>query len=225
MKTFVISLGGSLIVPDQINVAYLRKFKIIIDKFVRKGYRFVIVTGGGKTARRYMDAAKEIVDLHPEDIDWIGIHATRINAHLLRVLFRDEAHPVIIKNPTAKIDFKENVLVAAGWKPGCSSDYDAVLLAENLGLKEVINLTNIDYVYDKDPKNFKNAKMFENISWKDFRKIVGDKWVAGLNVPFDPIASKEAEKNHLKVVIANGGDLNNFEKILEGRDFKGTIIH
>jgi len=225
METVVLSLGGSLIVPDEIDVDYLRRFKFVIEGYIKKGFRFVIVCGGGKTARDYQTAAKKIVNLHSEDVDWLGVHATRINAHFLRTIFRDKAHPKIITNPIEKINFKEKILVAAGWKPGWSSDYDAVLLAKNLGIKKVINLSNIDYVYDKDPKKFKDAKRFDSISWHDFRKIVGNKWDPGLNMPFDPVASKEAEKEGLTVIIANGADLDNFEVILRGKRFNGTTIH
>ncbi|MBC8501164.1 MAG: UMP kinase [DPANN group archaeon] len=225
METVVLSLGGSLIVPDEVDFDYLKKFRRVIEKFVVNGFRFVIVCGGGKTARDYQRAAKKIVNLHPEDVDWLGVHATRINAHLLRTVFRDKAHPKIITNPIEKINFKEKILVAAGWKPGWSSDYDAVLLAKNLGVKKVINLSNIDYVYDKDPKKFKDAKRFDSISWHDFRKVVGDEWDPGLNLPFDPVASKEAEKEGLTVIIANGADLDNFEVILRGKRFNGTTIH
>ena len=99
------------------------------------------------------------------------------------------------------------------------------MLAKTYGAKEVINLSNIDYVYDKDPNKFKNAKKIERINWKDFRKnIVGYKWVPGENVPFDPIASRLAEKSSLKVVIMNGKNLTEVKKALEGGEFKGTIV-
>jgi len=224
-ETVIISVGGSLIVPEEIDVNWISNFKKIIDKCASSGgYRFVIITGGGKIARKYQNAAKEIVKVANEDLDWIGIHCTRLNAHLLRTIFIDKSYPRIIKNPEEKIKFKEKVLIAAGWKPGCSTDYDAVLLAKNFGVKKLVNLTNIDYVYDKDPRKFKDAKKIESISWKDFRKIVGDKWDPGLNVPFDPVASKEAEKLNLEVAIMNGKNLDNFEKYLNNKKFIGTVI-
>jgi len=224
-KTVIISVGGSLIVPEDIDVRWISDFKKIIDKYTFSGrYKFVIITGGGKIARKYQNAAKAVVKVANEDLDWIGIHCTRLNAHLLRTIFIDKSHPRIIKNPEEKIKFNEKVLIAAGWKPGCSTDYDAVLLAKNFGVKKLVNLTNIDYVYDKDPRKFKEAKKIEGISWKDFRKIVGDKWDPGLNAPFDPIASKEAEKLKLEVAIMNGKNLDNFEKYLNNKKFIGTVI-
>jgi len=203
-EIIVISLGGSLIVPEEIDVSWIKNFKEMIEQYVAKGYKFILISGGGKTARKYQNAAKDIAGLTGDDLDWLGIHATRINAHLIRTIFRGLANARVIKNPTEKIIFKEKILVAAGWKPGFSTDYDAVLLAKQFNVKKIINLSNIDFVYDKDPRKFKDARKIENISWKNFRKIVGDKWDPGLNAPFDPVASKESEKLGLEVAIMNG---------------------
>lgn len=227
----IISLGGSLIVPKTgIDWSFLKKFKELIIKEIRKGRRFVIVTGGGNTARVYQGAANRVVSLTKDDRDWIGIHTTRLNAHLVKTIFRAYAHPRINKNPRTKEDlhkhFKkgEGIMVAAGWRPGWSTDYVATILAERLGAKTVINLSNIDHVYTCDPKKCRDAEKIENISWGDFRKIVGSKWDPGLNMPFDPVASQLAEKLGLEVVIMNGKKLDNLSKYLAGKKFKGTRI-
>ncbi len=104
---------------------------------------------------------------------------------------------------------------------------DAVLLAKNIGAKLVINLSNIDHVYDKDPRKYKDAKKIVEISWDAFLKhIVGDKWKPGMNTPFDPVASKEAKKAGIDVIVADGRDLENLRHILEKAEFfKGTVIH
>jgi len=224
MKTLVISLGGSLIVPEEVDFEFLKNFKLLIEEFIKKDFRFIIITGGGRTARNYMAAANKVSKLHEEDVDWLGIHATRINAHLLRTIFRSHAHKRIITNPCEKISFKEKILIGAGWKPGFSTDMDSVLLAKQFEVKQVINLSNIEYVYDKDPKKFEDAKKIKQISWSAFRKIVGDEWDPGLNAPFDPVASKEAQKDGMTVIITNGKDLKNLKSIFEGKTFKGTII-
>jgi uridylate kinase len=220
----VISLGGSLVVPEEIDVKFLRKFHSLILKHVKRGSRFIIIVGGGRTCRKYQAAAKQVADLAPEDLDWIGIHSTRLNAHLLRTIFRDVAHPVIVKDPTEKIQTSKPVIIAAGWKPGCSTDYNAVLLARNFKSRTILNLSDVDYVYSKDPDLDKDARPFERMSWKDFRKIVGNKWDPGLNKPFDPVASREAQRLGLRVVIMNGRGFGNLEDFLSGRKFKGTTI-
>lgn len=226
-KTIIISLGGSLIVPEEIDWKFVKKFKALIEEQIKNGYKFILITGGGKTARKYIDAAAKVDDITDDDKDWIGIHATRMNAHFIRTIFRDHAHPRINKNPHDLEDFynfKEDILVAAGWRPGFSTDFDAVLLAKYLGIKKLINLSNIDFVCDKDPRKFPDCKKIENISWAEFRKMVGDKWDPGMSAPFDPIASKEAQEIGLEVAILNGNNIANLRKYLEGEKAKGTII-
>jgi uridylate kinase len=226
----VISLGGSLIVPRHIDWKFLKDFRKLIVGEIKKGKKFAIISGGGYAAREYIQSASRVTKLTRDDQDWLGIHATRMNAHLIKTIFRKYAHPRINKNPRTKEDIKkhfakkESVMVAAGWRPGWSTDYVSVILAERLGAKTIINLSNISYVYDKDPNKFKNAKIIKNIGWKDFRRIVGNKWNPGLNAPFDPVASKLAQKSKLKVIIINGKNLNNLKLCLEGDKFQGTII-
>lgn len=222
-KTAVISLGGSLIAPDGIDTGFLKGFKKVIESHVKKGSRFVIICGGGKTARNYQEAASGAANVRTEDLDWIGIYATRLNALLLRYIFGKNAQDPIIANPNEKIIFRKNIAIAAGWKPGWSTDYDAVLLAKQLKVKEIANMSNIDYVYDRDPKKYKDAKPIRRMSWRQFRLLVGSSWTAGLNAPFDPVAAKEAEKEGLKVAIM-GKKLDNLSSYLSQKGFKGTVI-
>jgi len=224
METVVISLGGSVLAPSKIDTSFLKDFRKLLLGFIKNGRRFVIICGGGKTAREYMAAASKVVKLTPDDLDWLGIHATRLNAQLLRNVFRGYAHPRVIRDPSEKIRAKEKVVIAAGWKPGRSTDYIAVMLAKNLGAKTVVNITNTNYVYDKDPTKFSGAKPLKSVSWRKFRKLIGaKKWSPGLNTPFDPVAAKAAQKARLKVAIM-GKDLNNMNAYLNDREFKGTLI-
>lgn len=227
-QTCIISLGGSLLVPEEVDSAYIQAFKATIEKEISRGWKFVIIVGGGRTARKYIAAAHDANStVSDEDKDWLGIHATRLNAHLLRTVLHDIAHPRINTNPHDLEDFynfKEPVLVAAGWRPGFSTDYDAVVLAKYLDIDRIVNFSNIDYVCDKDPKKYPDAKKIASIDWTGFRAIVGDVWSPGLNAPFDPVASKLAQEAELEVSILNGKNLENFEAYLEGRSFVGTVI-
>lgn len=223
----ILSLGGSLIVPDGgIDTDFLKKFNQFIRIKVAKGYRFFIVAGGGQTTRHYQKAGSKVIGkVTKDDLDWLGVHCTRLNAHLLRTIFKDIAHPRIIDRYDKKYrKLFEPVVIAAGWKPGWSTDYDAVLLAKHYGAKTVVNLSNIEMVYTKDPKKFPRAKPIEKTSWPYFRKLVGEKWDPGMNVPWDPIAAKEAEKLGITVVILKGNDLPNLERFFVGDKFIGTVI-
>ena len=218
------SVGGSLIVPDGIDTEFLIRFKALILGKVQEGFSFVIIAGGGKTARRYQNAAAEVAPLSRQDLDWLGIHATRLNAQLLRNIFSGAAHPHIVKNPTSDIDADEPIVIAAGWQPGFSTDYGAALIAKNLGARRVVNLSNIDYVYTADPKKNPGAKKIEKMNWAEFRKIIPDRWDPGLSSPFDPVAAREAEALGLEVAIINGTKLEEFSNYLDGKPFIGTII-
>ncbi len=229
-EIIVISLGGSLIVPKHIDWQFLKKFRELIISEIKKGKKFAIITGGGYAAREYIQGASKVTKLTRDDQDWLGIHTTRLNAHLVKTIFRAYAHPRINKNPRTKEDLMshfaagEGIMVAAGWKPGASTDYVATIIAERLGAKKLINLSNIKYACDKDPKKYPDAKIIKEINWKNFRKIVGNRWDPGLNMPFDPVASKLAEQNNLEVIIAEGKNLKNLKNILGEKKFQGTVI-
>ncbi len=224
MVTLVLSLGGSTVVPDKVDVEFLKQFKKIIVDYAGKGNRVIIVTGGGAISRNYIDYAKQLSEGAPqEDLDWVGIKATALNAELVRCMFGKLAYEEVVANPTEQIKTNKKIIIGCGWLPGCSTDKDAVLLAENFKAKTVVNITNVDYVYDKNPKQYSDAKPVKEMSWEDMTCLVGDKWVPGANLPFDPIASKKAEELGLTVIIMGNG-LGNFKKFLEGKKFKGTII-
>lgn len=223
METIIISLGGSLVVPDNIDVRFLKEFRKIIIKHLKKK-KFFLIVGGGKICRNYQNALRELTNLPEKDIDWMGIYATKFNAELVKYVFSKYTHPDVITNPTLRIKIKKPIAVACGWKPGCSTDFDAALIAENFKAKVILNLTDVDYVYDKDPNKYKNAKPIKQISWKALKKIIGTKWVPGKNVVFDPIAAKKCEKLGVKVVILNGRKLKNLDNFLKGKKFKGTVV-
>lgn len=223
METLIISLGGSIIVPDKPDYFFLREFKNFIIRNIEK-YRFVIICGGGKTSAYYNETALKVSEISDEELDRLGIAGTRLNAELLRVIFGELAYESVITDPTKKIKTDKNIIFVSGWKPGFSTDNVAVHAAENFGVKRVLNLSNIKYLYDKDPNKFDDAKKIFQMSWKDYRKMVGNKWTPRMNSPFDPIASKTAENLRLEVVVLRGTDLKNIEEYLSGRDFIGSII-
>jgi len=221
MDTLVISLGGSIIVPGEIDKVFLKKFREIILRLEQT--RFMIICGGGKVCRNYQNAAKEIADISKEDLDWIGISATRLNAELVRSIFGEEAHQKVIHDPHEQIDSSKRVIIGAGFEPGSSTDLRAVQLAKRFGAARVINMSNVDYVYSADPKKDPDAEILTTTSWPEFRMLVGNEWDPGLNMPFDPIASREAAQLGLEVIVI-GNDITNLEKLLRGEPFRGTTI-
>ncbi|MFH0740024.1 MAG: UMP kinase, partial [bacterium] len=224
-KIFVISLGGSVMVPEEIDEKFLKKFRDFILKKVSLGYKFIIITGGGKTCRKYNKAAINVGQATTLEQDWLGIETTKLNALLLKTILKKRANPNLLDSRGKIKSFgKYSIIIGCGWDPGCSSDLDAAQTATDFKIKTVINLSNQDYVYTADPKKDKTATSILDISWKDYLKLIPKKWTSGMNTPFDPIATKVAMKNNLKVIMANGQDLVNLEKILTNKKFKGTII-
>lgn len=225
MEKIVISLGGSLVVPNEIDVGFLRDFKSLILEEIKHNRRFFIIVGGGSTCRNYQKAAQEVSKISNDDLDWLGICSCRLNALLVRTVFGDIAYPEIITDLGVLTDEIKNQIVILGPnKPGSSSDLGSVQIAQKVDAKKVINLSNIDYVYDSDPKTNPNAKKFEKISWAEYRKLIPKEWNPGLNTPFDPIASKMAGENNIEVVIMNGKPIDNLAKYLNGEKFLGTVI-
>ena len=226
--TFILSLGGALVYPSGgIDIEFLTKFSAFIrSQISSKKRRFFIVVGGGTTARHYGAAAEAVLKkkLTDEDRGWLGIHATRLNAQLIRTILRDIADPRVVKHYEIILKIDQPVAVAAGWRPGWSTDYCAVTLCQDYGIKSVINMTNIDRVYDKDPKQNAGAKAVDHMSWTQYRKVAGDTWTPGMNLPFDPIASRLAQELGVTVKILNGKNLPNLARALDEKPFEGTTI-
>lgn len=221
----VLSVGGSIISPDDVDTRLVSSLRDTLMPFVEEGRRFILVTGGGAPARRYQRAYRDISgETDSEAQDWIGVAATRLNAQLLRGVFAAVCPDPIVTDPTAEIPFEGRVLVGAGWKPGFSTDYDAVLLAERFGADTVINLSNIEKVYTADPRIDADAIPLDRVSWGEFRRLVGEDWVPGSNLPFDPIATRHAAKIGLRVIAAGGKNMENLSRVLAGEDFVGTTI-
>ncbi len=230
-ENIIISLGGSLVAPNDIDTAFLKMFKRAVTKFLDTR-RFFVFVGGGKVCRNYQKALLEF-GADNKERDWMGINISRLNAEIVKQVFDKVAFDKVLTDPTKIVNSRKDVAVFGGWKPGWSTDYCAVMLAKNMGIKTIVNLTNIDYVYDlpagrqaRTQQDFENAgaKPFTQIDWKSFRRIVGDKWIPGLSVPFDPRASKMAEILKIKVIMINGAHLDRLEHFLQNKPFIGTTI-
>lgn len=224
-KKIVISLGGSIAFPENLNIDFLRAFYNFIKREVKKGNKFIIVAGGGSITRKYQQAAGKISRISNEDKDWIGIHATRLNAHLLRTIFKREANPVVFDNRFKITNFRRySLIVASGWRPGWSTDYVAVQIAADFKIKRVINLSTAAYVYTADFQKFPDAKPIEKISWDDYLKLIPQKWIPGLHVPVDPVAARLAKRKKIEVAVVGGDDLSNLRNALKGKKFNGTVL-
>jgi len=170
-KKFVIALGGSIFFPKKIDIRFFKKFISFIKKRIKKGNKFIFIIGGGDIARKYQKGLEKIKKVSSEDKDWIGIYATRLNACLIKTIFRKEANPILLvqRFKIKKFD-RYSVIIGAGWQPGWSTDFVAVQTAVDFKIKKVIILGRPDYVYTADPDEDKNAKPIKKLSWKKYLK-------------------------------------------------------
>jgi uridylate kinase len=222
----VIALGGSIICPKEIDSNYLRQFYLSIKKEIKKGSKFIIITGGGDIARNYQKSAQLINRVPNRERDWIGIYATYLNAHLLKAVFKKEAHPSIFNDRFKVKDFNGySVIIGSGWSPGWSTDFVATQIAVDLKIEKIIILGKPDYVYTKDPNKNKDAKKIEEIKWDDYLKMIPSRWRPGMSMPVDPVAARLAKKEKREVIVADGKNILNFRKILRNKKFNGSRIY
>jgi uridylate kinase len=207
-----------------IDTDFLQAFKKAITERIPQR-TFYIITGGGSTARTYQNALDEVTDPSDEGLDWMGIHATRLNGHLLRLVFSDIAHDKLALTPeTAKQSEASVVVGAAGGTPGRSTDYASLAIAQAVGADHVIELSDISHIYSADPDTDPDASTFETLGWAQYREMIPDSWQPGLHVPFDPVSAEYAQSHDIEVAIMNGESIQNFTNYLNNNELVGTRI-
>lgn len=223
MNTIIISLGGSIISTDADTTAIVQDYATWLKQLAHTNVVAVIVGGGYRARVAIEEAKKNDPNLTNDQLDEIGIAATRVNAELLRSVCQVERP--MMTDPNIILPTTPCLIFGAGWKPGRSTDYDAVLLAVTNNVTTVYNVSNITKIYTADPKTDPAAKPLDDVTWEQLQQIVGDTWTPGLNMPFDPIAAKLATEHGLTVKVVNGLDMANLANCIAGQAFVGTVIH
>lgn len=224
-KVMVISLGGSQIIPSDVNLPYLRQFKKIILKNTRK-YKFIIVCGGGSVARKYISALKKSGAGETMQ-SYSGISATRMNARFMSYFFKiDPKHGIPHTTATLNKYVKSQNVTFCGaleYKPDQTSDSTAAEIARHFK-SDFINITNIRGLYTANPKTVKNARFIPKITWKDFDKMANkNKFKPGQHFVLDQTASKTIRRGKITTYIT-GTNLKQLDNLLNNRKFNGTVI-
>ncbi|MFA7707618.1 MAG: UMP kinase [Candidatus Pacearchaeota archaeon] len=228
-RVVILSLGGSLIIPNQINYSFLKEFKKVLEKN-RKKYKFVIVCGGGKTARNYITGL-EPENIKPKDKEYfqslLGIASTRLNARFMTYFFGEDANegiPHNMKEVEGMLRFNDFVFCGAlRYAKEETSDGTTAKLA-NYFNADFINLTNVKGLYDKNPKKFRNAKFIPEISHKEFYKMAKKlKYKPGQHFVLDQSAANLIKKHNITTYIL-GEDMKNLDNVLNNKHFVGTRI-
>lgn len=224
-KVLVLSLGGSLIVPEVIDTKFLNDFQEVIKKN-SKNYKFVIVTGGGSVARKYISALRE-AGKNEYLQSMVGISVTRLNARFMDYFFGFDPEKGIPHNMKDISNLlKKNDIIFCGalrYAPNQTSDGTALKIAHYLKT-EFVNLTDVKGLYDSNPHKNKNAKFIPRATIDEFYKIVmAVPQKPGMHAPTDHSAMKTIKKYKIKTTIM-GKDMKNFDNFLNGKDFVGSVI-
>ncbi len=229
-KIIIISLGGSLIIPNHINTHLLKEFKRVLLKNI-KNYKFVVVTGGGSTARNYINALEANEKLSYEQLRFLqgnlGIASTRLNARFLSYFFGKDASqgiPHDMKDIENLLKLNDIIFCGAlRYAKNETSDGTCAKLAHYFNT-DFINLTNVSGLYDKNPKKFKNAKFIPEISHKDFFKMANKiKFKPGQHFILDKNAAKIIKKHNITTYLL-GPNLKELDNLLNDRHFTGSVI-
>ena len=225
----VISMGGSVMIPEKPSADFIRDFATILQGSEKKVY---VVIGGGKLARHYISIAREL-GCDEGFLDEIGIDATRLNARLLIAALGTDAYPVPAKN------FDESVIrgrefrfvIMGGTHPGHTTDGVAAMLAERLRAERLIIATNVRGVYTADPKKHPEAELFKKMSSEKLLEIASAmEGGAGKSAVLDPLAARLVLRTRIPTLVCDGRKLEVVSEAISGSldtlgmDFNGTFI-
>lgn len=222
--TVVISIGGSILIPDENDAAYIGALANMLRRASEK-VRIAVVCGGGKIARYYTVTGRALGGSE-DSLDIMGIDATRINAKLLALALGDlssmDVRPTV--KETAEMAGKVGIAVMGGTEPGHTTDAVAVMLAEEMGAVRVVNATSVDAVYSEDPRKNPGAERYSDMTIEQLGHIVYADHGAGKSSVFDPLGVKIAERSGVDIEIVDGRNLTELEKAVLGQPFSGTHI-
>ena len=222
----VVSLGGSVFATGDADEAYLDKLATLLARLSRE-IPLLITVGGGRTAREYIRLGRAL-GLTEIELDELGIDVTRLHARLLaaRVGPPAPAHPPTTIAAAVNEAHRVPLVILGGTEPGHTTDGVAALLAVRLRAARVVNATNVDALYDRDPRTNPRAKPIDHVSWERFRSIVhsGADGRAGQEFLFDRLGADTLARAHIPLRIVQGRDIDNLEAAVRGRSFRGTTV-
>jgi len=224
MDTIVLSLGGSLVNPGAPDTQYVASLVRLLSGMK---YKFGIVVGGGKLARQWADAARKKGG-NEFEADEAAIKATKKNAQIVINAIKKDVNVKVCEtfDEARRQAAKHKFVVMGGTIPGITTDSDAVLLAECLGAKRVLNLSNIDGVYSDNPVRNQNAKKFHRMDYAKMIDLAGknDMRTAGTHFVFDFLACKLIARSKIEAHFVHGKNLLDVRKAVDGKPHGGTVV-
>ncbi len=221
----MVSLGGSIIVPDDNDDAFLKRFSEMISSICDR-YQIYLVCGGGKIARYYIKVGRGL-GLPESDLDEMGILSTRINATLVSYSLGETS---VGKVPTDileahRLEKKGKVVVMGGTVPGHTTDAVSAMLAKEVKAVRIINGTSVDAAYTADPRKNPDAERLSRITHEQLYELVNvGMHGAGPSNVFDRLGAQVARDSHIDICIVDGRDLDEMRAAIEGQPIKGTVV-
>jgi uridylate kinase len=225
MDTVVVSLGGSVLIPEENDADHLSDLSRLLIEMSSE-YRLLLVCGGGKVARYYITTGRD-VGATERELDELGIMTTRINAKLVALSLGERAVNTI---PTT-VEEAENassgdrIMVMGGTVPGHTTDAVSAMLAERVGAVRIVNGTSVDAAFTADPKLVKDAKRLHTITHTELNLLVSrGMHCAGPSHVFDPMGASIAARRNIPIFIINGRNMEEMRAAIQGRKIKGTLV-
>jgi uridylate kinase len=208
------------------DIEFIREFSTFLIT-QSQDHKLAVVVGAGKYSREFGKLGREFTP-DEDRLDVIGIMVARVNASILICALGDYACPEIPRSEEEFLQltkkYPDKIIVSGGFRPRQRTDAVAVEIAKEWGADLIIKGTDVDYVYDKDPGKFDNAKPLKEVSFETLQSLGDHDHVANSSTIIDSKASEILVKNNIKLAIINGKNLENVAKILSGDNFKGTKV-
>ncbi len=225
-RPVVVSMGGSVLFRDDSDRRYLEELADLLREAGRT--RPLIVTaGGGRTARTYIHLGREL-GLTEVELDEIGIDVTRLHARLLAARI---GHPCPSRIPGTVAEAVHesrhaSPVVMGGTEPGHTTDGVAAMAAVRLRAARLVNATDVDGVYDRDPHASSGARRLDSLSWTEFRAMIAaaTSTEAGQHFVFDRFGAELLARAHLPLYVVDGRSLADLRGAIEGSPFRGSRI-
>ncbi|HTW39790.1 MAG TPA: UMP kinase [Thermoplasmata archaeon] len=225
-RPVVASIGGSVMLTGTDDTRYIEELATLLREIGRTT-PLIVTTGGGRTAREYIRLGREL-GLTEVELDEIGIEVTRLHARLLAARIGPPApsHPPPSIALAVHELHRSSPVILGGTEPGHTTDGVAALLAVRLRAARLVNATDVNGIYEDDPRRNPKARRIAKSSWADFRKRVsaGTRGEAGQNFPFDRLGADTLARADIPLWIVDGRDLANLGAALRGQPFDGSRV-
>ncbi len=227
-KRVLLKLSGEALGED--NFAGARVVAAELKQLHNAGLEIAVVNGGGNIIR---GRDVETLGLERTQADYMGMLGTVINALALQDVLKKQGMDAVIQSavnmpPIANLysrdvalnalNSNKIVIFAAGTgHPFFSTDTTAALRAAEINADCVVKGTNVDGIYDSNPKVNKNAKFLPELTYTDALKN-------NINV-MDSAAFSLCRDNKIPVLVLNMQKAGNLADLLIHDKKIGSVVH